>query len=121
MKLDPFERKALVPHAHDFILIGPGDDFELVGQRAGLDHQAVIAGRLERIGKAAIDAATVVVNERRLAVHDPAGPDDPWHPGHARCTDVPDRPPEEGTRGANRVIDLVGNPQPARACKGRAR
>ena len=30
MKLDPLQRKALVPHAHDFVLFGPGDDFELV-------------------------------------------------------------------------------------------
>ena len=35
MKLDAFQRKAFVPHAHDLILIGPGDDFQLSGSVPG--------------------------------------------------------------------------------------
>jgi hypothetical protein len=53
--LHSLERIALVPYTHDFILIGPGDDFEIFRQCAGLDDQAVIAGRFEGIGDSSVD------------------------------------------------------------------
>ena len=120
MELDAFERIALVAHSHDLILIGPGDDLELVRQRAGLDHQAVISRRLERVGKAAIDPPAVVMDPRRLAVHDPAGSDDLGAQGMSDAlmaqADAQERDPGREPRD-----DVVRDPGLVRACKARAK
>src|SRR5438046_2974284 len=54
MILHALQRPGLVTHAHDFVLIGPGADLILRRERAGLDDQAVIARRCERVGHACV-------------------------------------------------------------------
>ncbi len=56
MKLDTLDRELPVPYPHDFISAAlfagrPGGDLETGRQALGLDHQRVIASRLEGIRK----------------------------------------------------------------------
>jgi len=62
MILHAFQRPGLVPHAHDFVMVGPTADFKLSRQGAAPDDQAVIARRRKRIGHAFVDRATIMVN-----------------------------------------------------------
>src|SRR5207253_5111773 len=55
---------------------GPGRWLERCGQRGGVDHQRVIARGLEWIRHPPEQPPAVVVNRRRLAVHDAAGSHD---------------------------------------------
>src|SRR5208282_6358321 len=59
--LDAFKRVGFVANTHDLTLIGPGNDLKLVGKGAGLDDQAVVSRRLERVGEVSVDAFAVVV------------------------------------------------------------
>src|SRR5262249_8178279 len=72
VELHSVQRPGLVTDAHDFALVGPGADHK-IGMLKGfaLDHQAVVAGRFERVGQPAKNALPVMVDPRRLAVHDP--------------------------------------------------
>ena len=74
MVLNALERIAFVPDAHDFILIGPGDDFEICRQGTGFDDQAVIARRLEGVRQSSVNTAAVMMDPRGFAVHDSIGP-----------------------------------------------
>src|SRR5205823_4367823 len=71
MILDALERVGRVADAHDLVLVGLGHDDEIIGEGAWPDDQAVVAGRLERVRQAPVDALAVVVDHRGLAVHDP--------------------------------------------------
>ena len=56
MELHAFYRQRLMAQPHDFVeravrAFRPRRDFEAVRKRRALDHQRVVAGRLERIGK----------------------------------------------------------------------
>src|SRR5690242_17133611 len=69
MKLNALHRQALVPHPHDFAIVGPGRNVELVRQRFALDDQRVVARSFERLVDSAEDALASVVNGRYLAMH----------------------------------------------------
>ena len=64
----PCTGQRAMPQAHDRAVLGARRDLELVGQRLG-DDQRVIAAGDERLRHAAEDAAAVVLDRRRLAVH----------------------------------------------------
>ena len=66
-----------VAQPHDHPVGGPGRDLEHRGQPLGSDDQGVVAGRLQRVGQALEAALAVVVDLRRLAVHDGRRPDHP--------------------------------------------
>ena len=104
--LNAFEWISLVTHTHDFVLIGPGHDFEIARECAGLDHQAVISGCLEGICDSTIDAAAVVVDPGGLAVHDPAGP---HNLGSQRVPDalMAEADAEQGGRGGESRHDVI--------------
>src|SRR5262249_5113754 len=71
VELHAVQRPLAVADAHDLALVGPGADDEVgVGERLALDDQAVVARRLERVGQPREDPLVVVVDRRRLAVHD---------------------------------------------------
>src|SRR5262249_38808101 len=71
VELHAVQRKGAVPHPHDLVLVGPGRDDEVgIAERVALDDEAVVAGRLERVGKAGKDALVIVMDQRSLAVHD---------------------------------------------------
>ena len=69
VKLHAFERQALMAHAHDFAVVGPGADVQAFGQAFALDHQAVIARARYRVGQALKHALSMVVHRRHFAVH----------------------------------------------------
>ncbi len=69
VELYAFHRQRFVAHAHDLAVVGPGGDFQAVGQCVAVDNQAVIAGAGNRIGQLAEHALVVVVNRRDFAVH----------------------------------------------------
>jgi hypothetical protein len=68
VELDAFDGVVAVPDAHDRAVLGARGDDERVGQGLGLDYQRVIAGRLEALLDAPVDALAVVHYLRRLAV-----------------------------------------------------
>ena len=107
-------------HAHDLVLIGPGNDLEKIGQGAGPDDQAVVTSRLERVGQASINPLAIVVDQGNLAVHDPVGPDDL---GTVNVADalVPQADSQDGHPGGE---PLDGGPvryRPLWGCTDRAR
>src|SRR5689334_17376104 len=70
MKLNAFNREFPVTHAHDFTVVGPGAHLETRGQTCTLDHQRMIARRRVGIRQSAKNAAAVMMNCRRLAMHE---------------------------------------------------
>src|SRR5262249_5176454 len=71
VELDAMQRPVAVPHAHDLPLVGPGTDHEVgIGEGFPANYQRMVTRCLKRIGQAAENALTVVVDRRRLAVHD---------------------------------------------------
>jgi hypothetical protein len=56
MELHAFEGEFPVAHAHDLAVVGPGRDFEAVGQGLAADRQRVVAHHGQRIGQAGEDA-----------------------------------------------------------------
>ena len=48
--------------SHDFVLVCPGDDFEVVGKAAGLDHETMVSRGFERIGDSLVNSLSVVVD-----------------------------------------------------------
>ena len=72
MELHALDRERAMAHAHDLAVGGARDDGQHRGARGGLDHERVIARRLEGPGEAAEDALPFVLDRRRLAVHQAA-------------------------------------------------
>lgn len=70
MKLHAFGLAAAMADAHHFVFVGPRGDFEFRRNRVAANDEAVIASGFERIRHAAEHAFAVVMNKRRLAVHD---------------------------------------------------
>ncbi len=109
VELDAVQRPDAVTHPHDLALVRPGADLEIgVVERLALDDEAVVARRLERVGQAAEDALTVVVDRRGLAVHDA----DVAH--HLAAEDVADAlvaetDAQDRRRGGEAFQHLVGN------------
>lgn len=79
VKLNPFNRQALVADPHNFIRLTvffrPGRDFEAIWQGVSFDHQRMIAGDREWVIQASKHAAVSMNDGRRLAVHDLTGAD----------------------------------------------
>ncbi len=59
-----------MPQAHDRAILQPGGDLKLGRQGFAIDHEAVVAGRLEGRRKATEDPFTGVMHGSHLAVHD---------------------------------------------------
>jgi hypothetical protein len=68
VELDPLHRKLAVSDTHDGVILRPGCDYQGLRQRPGLDNERVVAGRLEALIHAPVDALSVVHYLRRLAV-----------------------------------------------------
>ena len=67
----PSTQGRAVAHAHDLALDrSTAARSSSAGKRRGIDHQRVVARGVERVGQPGEDAAPVVVDGRRLAVHD---------------------------------------------------
>src|SRR5262245_61153343 len=59
-------------YSHDLAFVSPRGDSEVrIGKGFLPDHEAVVTRGLKWVGKPREDAATVMVDARRLAVHDP--------------------------------------------------
>src|SRR5262245_26453455 len=77
MELNAVKRPRFVPHAHDFVFIGPRRNYEIrMFPRIALNHQTMVASRLRWVRKPAKDALVVVINTRGLSVHDAVVADD---------------------------------------------
>src|SRR5262249_50926541 len=76
MKLDAFDGLAAMAEPHDLALAGPCADLQTRGQRLPPHEQRMVARRVERIRQALEDRLAVVLDRRRLAVHDALGADD---------------------------------------------
>ena len=66
MELYTFDGQCFVPNAHDFfhraiVITGPGGDFQAIRKGVFVDHQAVIAGRLQRVAQATENALVLMV------------------------------------------------------------
>src|SRR5204863_8572289 len=70
MKLHAFGGATAMADAHHFVFVGPRGDFEFRRNRVAANHETVIARRLEWVRHAAEHSFAVVVDERRLSVHD---------------------------------------------------
>ena len=126
VELHALDGQRLVAHAHDLVdaavvVLGPGGDFQAVGQALALDHQRVVAGRGRTDWAGPANTPWSVVEHRAgLAVH-----------GRPRAHDLA----AEGLADAlvaeadaeNRQLagELRGSPparcRPRWACRGRAR
>src|SRR3954463_12214651 len=69
MKLHAVNRKLPVLQTHDLAGVGCGGDFERFGKRLAFHDQGMIAGRFERLSQIPEHAAMLMMNLRRLAVH----------------------------------------------------
>ena len=76
MELNAFDGQLAVANTHDLTVLGPRRNFENFRATIGLDHQGVIARGLEGSGQALENAATLVMHQRGLPMHDGTGPDD---------------------------------------------
>src|SRR5689334_2653780 len=80
MKLHTEKGKFTVSDAHDLAvaarLFGPCGNLELLGQRVGLNHEAVIPRRLKRIIKTGKQSSAIVMNQVRFTVHEILGAND---------------------------------------------
>src|SRR4051794_34193629 len=90
MKLHPFGRATAMADAHHFVFVGPRSDFEFRRNRISMNDEAVITGSLERIRHAAEHTLPIVMNERRLAMHDAVVANDgaPENVPHALMTET---------------------------------
>src|SRR5688572_28055838 len=70
MELHAIDGKRLVAKAHDLAFGRPRADLEHVRQALALDDQGVVTRGRERARDAGEDAAPVVLDRRRLAVHE---------------------------------------------------
>src|SRR5262249_43823773 len=70
MELHALDVELAMAKPHDLAFRGPRAHLEARRERRALDEQRVIACRLERRGEAFEDAASVVLDWRRLAVHE---------------------------------------------------
>ena len=77
MKLDPLHGQAPVANPHDFAIVGPGCNFELLRQGFALDDERVVACSFERLRDTAENALARVVNGRYFAMHQLPGVHDP--------------------------------------------
>src|SRR5258707_6301193 len=69
MKLHAPNRKLLMLHAHDFTFVGLGRNFQTIRQSVALDYQRMIARGGKRIRHTLEEILSVMLNERRFAVH----------------------------------------------------
>ena len=69
VELHALHRQLAVAQAHHHAVVGLGGDLEAVGHRRPVDHEAVVAGGLERLRQPGEHAGVGVADERRLAVH----------------------------------------------------
>ena len=83
-----------MPHAHHHAVLGLRGQLEVRRQRLR-DHERVVAPGRERLRDAAKDAGAVVVDVRRLAVHELAGAHDLAAEGDADAL-VPQADAEHG-------------------------
>ena len=74
MELHALQRHGFVSERHTLALFSPCRDFELGGERRGIDHQRVIARRGEGVRQTREDRPIVMMDPAGLAVHDPLGP-----------------------------------------------
>ena len=108
MELDAFEGPGFVFDAHDFVFGGPGGDFEVGGEGAGLDDEGVVAGGFEGIGEAGEDAFVGVEDGGGFAVHEAPVAFDGSAPGVADAL-VAEADAEGGEFWAEVHEDIVGD------------
>ena len=75
--LDAFYRKRLVSKSHDLAVLAFGGDLEAVGKRLALDGKGMVAHGDEPLVESGEEAASVMPQAARLAVHEPFCADDP--------------------------------------------
>src|SRR5438128_8706789 len=117
MELDPVERPGAMSDSHDFTLVGPGADDEVgMMESFAADHQAVVAGGLEWIGKPLEDSLAVVVNPRGLAVHDAVIADDlaTEHVPDALMTQTDTQNGNRGSEPLDHLVRYASLPRRAR-------
>src|SRR3972149_287375 len=68
MELDPLQREAPVPEAHDDPFVGPGGYLQAVRQAFPPDGQGVVPHRLQGAAQAGEDPPAVVVDEGYFAM-----------------------------------------------------
>ena len=69
MKLYALDRQVLMPNPHDFIIIGPGRDFQAIRQAFSFNHKRMIACSLKRTGQIGEYPFAIVVDHRGLSMH----------------------------------------------------
>src|SRR5689334_18799106 len=70
VELNALHREPFVAHAHDLAVLGPRSDLQTVGRVRRPDRKRVVTRRLEWIRQSTEHADPLVMNHRRLAVHD---------------------------------------------------
>ena len=118
MKLHAPDRELLVPHAHDFTLLGLRGDLQAVGHAGALDDQGMVAGGGEGIGHALEQVLAVMLNERGLAVHHAVVDDDVAAEDMADAL-VPQADAEGGDLRSEGADDFIGQPGFARRARPR--
>src|SRR5512139_1817697 len=110
MKLHALDRMRVVSHSHDLSLHGLGGYLKTPRDRLPLDEKRVVAGGIERAGYPAEDASAVVMNGRRLPMHQARGANDPA----AVCGPdalVPEADAEKGDAGAECPDHVATDPR----------
>src|SRR3990172_7934915 len=74
MELDPLQREAPVPEAHDDPFVGPGGYLQAVRQAFPPDGQGVVPHRLQGATQAGEDPPAVVVDEGHFAMDQLSSP-----------------------------------------------
>src|SRR5262245_43564413 len=99
MELDAFNGKGPVADAHDNVVGGVGTDGEIRGKFCWIDDQGVVAHRWERITQRPEDSLGIVLNLRKLAVHDRGSANNLTAERRADCL-VPEANTQERDLGA---------------------
>src|ERR687894_2178045 len=109
MKLDALDGEVAVADAHYRAVRGAARHDEAVRQGVGLDDERVVAGRLEALVEAGVDALAVVQDLRGLSVDGLAAHD----PGPEGLPDglVPQAHPEQRRAPAGFLYQLDGDPR----------
>ncbi len=119
VELDAVEGPGFVAEGHDFFFVGPGGDDEVIGEGAGADDEAVVAGGVEGVGESGEDAGVVVVDGGDFAVHEAPVAFDDGAEGVADAL-VAQADAEGGDLGAKVFEDIVADAG-LDGCRGRGR
>src|SRR3989304_9601598 len=76
MELQANHGQLTVTQGHDRAVVGPGGDFQAVGQRRLVDHQRMVAATDDRVRQVLENTSAVVSHERSPTVYRLSCPND---------------------------------------------